>query len=140
MEGLADEHCIDARIRQRNRLRRTGNRLAVGDPRPHRIVGLDRNDTGETLRQLVREPARAGGEVDGAGVRPELERLLHAVERHLRVVGTDAVVELGYAAEAACERNVSRHAFQPTLSSRNARFSLSISRAITSRWISFVPS
>ena len=134
MERLAGEHRIDLGVRERDVLGAAVTRVrGRHPPREHRAQLGERLD-GDHARVAPRE--RLG---QLAGARTEIEHGRgrvhgHEVEHVIRPAGTPAVV-LGRGALEA-----SRRLGQPTPASRNARFSFSISRAMTRRWIWFVPS
>ena len=101
VERLADEHRVDARVLERDRLGAARDRRAVH--RAHALVRLDRDDAREPPRELPRQASRSRRQVEHARACVELERLLRAVERGSRVRWPDAVVRLGDGAEAQSE-------------------------------------
>ena len=133
MEGLADEDRIDRVVGERDGVRAARNRLGLRhDPlqhRPHAVERLDRDHPREPTDELPRQLPRAGSQVEHDRVRRKLER----VQRRLGVAGPPTLVRLGRALEAA--REVGQ-----TPARRKARLSRSISRAITRRCTSCVPS
>ncbi len=67
---LGDQHGVDARVRQRDGLRRSGERLGLGDglreTAPHRVRRLHGDDVEAARDEPLRELPGAGGEVEDA--------------------------------------------------------------------------
>ena len=133
VERLADEHRIDRRILERDRVSAALQRLGLGNDAlehgPHPVQRLDRDHAGEAGDELPRQLPGTGRQVEHDRVGREIE----GVESRLRVPRPSTLVGLGGALEAA--REVAQ-----TPERRKARLSRSISRAITSRCTSCVPS
>ena len=133
MEGLADEDRVDRVVGERDRVRAARSRLGLRDDalqhRPHAVERLDRDHPREPADELPRQLSSAGCQVEHDRVRGKLE----SVERRLGIAGPATLVRLGRALEAA--REVGQ-----TPARRKARLSRSISRAITRRCTSCVPS
>ena len=134
MERLAGEDGVDLAVRERDPLGDPGERLGTGHPRgedgAQLIPWLERDHARIPLGQHTGQLAGARPDVEGGRVVADGEQ----VECLRRPVRPAPLVCLGGEVEAA------RLLRQPTPASRKARFSFSISRAMTSRWIWFVPS
>src|SRR5580765_5025902 len=134
VERLAGEHAVDLAVRERDLLRgarahvRFGN--ALREDRAQLVERLDGDDVRVPVRKRAGELARAGAEVEHSRVVADRQQ----VEDARRPAGPPTVVLGRRAVETA------RLLAQLTPARRNARFSFSISRAITSRCTWFVPS
>ncbi len=145
VEGLGAEDGVDRIVGKRNLLGGAGERLRLGDGAleqgPHPGQRLDRDDAGEVTHQHPCQLAGAGGEVEHLGAVGQAKR----GDRLLGPAGPTALVPLGGAVEARRERRLPRRqsaraAAVYASAWRKTRVSRSISRAITRRWISWVPS
>jgi len=134
VERLTREDRVDRCVLERDRLRRAGANVRFGDANGEQLAQLverlDRDHARVARGKDLRELARPRTEVEHGRVAIERQQ----VEDSPWVARATAVV----LRRRATERLVLLD--QPTPASRNARFSFSISRAITSRWIWFVPS
>jgi hypothetical protein len=98
VEGLRDDHGVDARVRQRNRLgdriERLCGRRRAPEQLAHRRHGLERDHARAAAGELARELARAGAELEQraprCGARDREDRLDRAgrVARAAALVGT----------------------------------------------------
>ena len=133
MERLADEDGIDRVVRERDSVRAARKRLRLGDDAlehgPHPVQRLNRDHAREARDELPRQLPRARCQVEHDCVGRELE----GVDCGLGVPGPATLVILGRVLEAARE-------VPQTPARRKARLSRSISRAITRRCTSCVPS
>ena len=135
MERLPDEDGIDGVVLERDLVGGPAERLRLGhdalEHGPHPRQRLDREHTRESRHELPRQLAGAGGEVEHDCVRWQVD----GVERRLRVARTPSSYS-----SAMRPKLPARSVIYPTPARRNARLSRSISRAITRRWTSCVPS
>ena len=125
---------VDLRVAERDLLRgaradvRFGN--ALREDRAQLVERLDGDDVRVPVGERARELAGAGAEVEHGRVvvdRQQVEDSRRPARAAAVVLGRRAMKAAGLLA-------------QPTPARRNARFSFSISRAITSRCTWFVPS
>ncbi len=132
----------------RRRRPRRRSRPGAGSPRPspraprRRAISARIASFGSTATTWANraasscvKPAGSGGEVEHAGVTGRARDSAAPIQR---LVASTAGGRGGTARRRA--RSSGGAAVQPTPASRNARFSLSICRAMTRRWIWFVPS
>ena len=136
VERLCCEHSVDGRVGERQLLR--GARVALGrghdllEDGAHPVERLDREHSSVVPREHARQLPGAGPHVDDGGLGAERQDS-RAPHRGSPAASARIPPRRGRSSSPA-RRD------QPTPASRKARFSLSISRAITMRWIWFVPS
>jgi hypothetical protein len=112
VEGLADEHRVDAAVGHRQRLGGAVAHLDVGQHArelgPHAGARLDGDHGARELVQDARELAGARGEVDDRAARPEAEALREARYRVRRIGRARALVGLRRGAERRGRARVDR--------------------------------